>query len=231
MNSRIRISLGFISFFFIMISIFVLSSEPWYIPFDELRIDESFVKTFSFLKNYCKNPYFTMKRFYEIYMGIRKGRWYTFYYFEQIVSPTTNLEVKKKMKNELTEELFISIMINETHCRNVTGDGGKSIGYFQIQWETYEWVKKLVSERFEEFDDLPVFKSERDFREHFIRNPRLQGQIVVYILYFTMRYITKGDLEHSLIYYNRGEIPKKWEEIQYHKRIMSLTKKLEEIGK
>lgn len=56
--------------------------------------------------------------------------------------------------------------------RNVIGDGGQSVGYFQIKWESYVWTKEIMRLKFG-VDKLPKISKEK-FNTEFFQNPYLQ---------------------------------------------------------
>lgn len=132
------------------------------------------------LVNYLKeNTNMTTSRITEVLEGIT----------EQLAV------INAKYSIILSPEMVISIMMVETNGRNVLGDNGHSIGYFQLQFQAiwYVWMY------------FPELKRSVD-KDKLVSNPKYQAQLAT--CYLCLMYInSEKDLHKAIERYNGGGDP------------------------
>lgn len=100
-----------------------------------------------------------------------------------------------KYNVRLAPEMMVSIMMIETNGRNVLGDNGNSIGYFQLQFQAIWYV----------WEFFPELKKDIT-TESLLSNPKYQAQLATSYLFLMYRN-TKYDLHKSIERYNGGGDP------------------------
>jgi len=145
-----------------------------------LFVSTIFAITYEELTDYLKeNTDMSSSRIVEILDGIYEQLDYICYKYNVMIAP----------------EMMVSIMMIETNGRNVLGDNGHSIGYFQLQfpaiwyvWEFFPELKKNIT------------------TESLLSNPKYQAQLATSYLFLMYRN-TNYDLHKSIEWYNGGGDP------------------------
>ena len=91
--------------------------------------------------------------------------------------------------------LVLALMEQESTYRNVFGDNGNAVGFFQIHEDTANYVATFYPDIKKKLEQLKSFKDLRFY-------PVLQTKIAIRYLYLTYKYRANQDLLITLTLYN-----------------------------
>jgi len=163
-----------------------------------LCVSTMFAITYDGLTEYLKeNTNMTASRIKEVLDGI----------YDQIGV------IQNKYSTTITPEMMVSIMMVETNGRNILGDNGNSIGYFQLQFQAIWYV----------WEFFPELKKDLD-TDKLLSNPKYQAQLATSYLFLMYRN-TDYDLHKAIERYNGGGDPNYLVKyISYYKQILTSIK-------
>jgi len=101
---------------------------------------------------------------------------------------------------QLDPFLILAIMQTESSFRNIEGDHGKAIGFFQLHKVTIEYVIQFYPDLKEKYAIITAGWN-HDFKD-IKKYPIFQSKVAIRYLHLILQYWANGDLNKALSFYN-----------------------------
>ncbi|AMW32177.1 hypothetical protein SAMN04488510_12012 [Fervidobacterium changbaicum] len=106
------------------------------------------------------------------------------------------LEEEAEIVPKSVDPLYmLAFGLSETNFRNIFGDQGKAVGYFQLHENAVFYVANF-------YDDVKQFKQQHRNHVELINHPDWQLRIAYRYIYLTLRYVFDWDLARAISAYN-----------------------------
>jgi len=117
----------------------------------------------------------------------------------KLISSTIKEEYFNTIYESIDPLLILALIIGESNIKNLYGDNGNAVGYFQLHQDAVWYVASF-------YPDIASRLRKIGYHKNLIRFPRVQIQIGVRYLYLILLHITNGNITKALNYYNRGNL-------------------------